>query len=72
VSVVFKKICRGLYINHEYGMSLSHEAVWHRDVGRKWELTFQLRYLMMAPSKHTKKFDTIKEARAYANALVQP
>lgn len=69
-TVVFQKIHKGLYISHEYNMSLSHEPVWSRDVGRKWELRFQLRYLMMAPSKHTKKFDTFKEARAYANALV--
>lgn len=70
-TVVFQKIHKGLYISHECGMTLSHEPVWSRDIGRKWELTFQLSHMgLMAPSKHSKKFDTIKEARAYANALV--
>jgi len=69
-TVVFQKIHKGLYISHEWGMSLSHEPVWSKDAGRKWELTFKLSHMgLMAPSKHSKKFDTIKEARAYANAL---
>lgn len=69
-TIVFQKIHKGLYISHERGMTLSHEPVWSREVGRKWELTFQLSHMgIMTPSKHTKKFDTIKEARAYANAL---
>src|SRR5688572_11223405 len=70
-TVVFQKVHKGLYMSHEYGMTLSHEAVWSRDVGRKWELTFKLSHMgLMAPSEHRKKFDTIKEARAYANALI--
>jgi len=72
-TVVFQKICQGQYISHEHGMSLSHELVWSRGAGRKWELTYQLSYrAMFAPSKHTKRFDTIAEAREYANALVHP
>ena len=71
-TVVFQKVHKGLYMSHEYGMTLSHEAVWSRDIGRKWELTFKLSHMgLMEPSKHSKKFDTIKEARAYANALVR-
>lgn len=71
-TVVFQRIHKGLYISHEYGMTLSHEATWSRDAGRKWELTFKLSYMgLMESSTHRKKFDTIKEARAYANALVR-
>lgn len=72
MTVVFQRLHKGLYISHEHGMTLSHEPVWSRDVGRKWELTFQLSYMgLLAPSKHTKKFDTLKEARTYANVLVR-
>jgi hypothetical protein len=71
-TVVFQKLHKGLYMSHEHGMTLSHEPVWFQDVGRKWELSFQLSHMgLMAPSKHSKKFDTIQEARAYANALVR-
>lgn len=71
-TVVFQKICKGLYISHEHGMSLSHEVVWARSAQRRWELTYQLSYMgIMTPSKHSKKFDSIKDARAYANALVK-
>ena len=71
-TVVFQRIHKGLYISHEHDMTLSHEPVWSCDVGRKWELTFQLSYMsLLAPSRHTKKFDTLKEARVYANALVR-
>lgn len=71
--VIFKKICRGLYISHAYSMTLSHEVVWSKDVGRRWELTFHITSGMglLAPSKHSKKFNTIAEARAYANALAE-
>jgi hypothetical protein len=69
-TVVWKKLSKGLYISHEHGMTLSHEVVWSRYPGRKWELTFKLQYGMLTPTKHTKKFDTVKEARAYANALL--
>lgn len=69
-TVVFQKIYKGLYISHEWGMTLSHEAVWSKAVGRKWELTWKESYMgLMAPSKQSKKFDTFKEARAHANAL---
>lgn len=69
-TVVFQKIHKGLYISHEWGMTLSHEVTWFKSVGRKWELTWQESYMgLMAPSKQSKKFDTIKEARAHANAL---
>jgi len=70
-TVVFTKLHKGLYISHQHGMSLSHEPVWSRDAGRKWELTYQISERNMTPSKYTQKFDTIKEARAYANALVK-
>lgn len=70
-TVVFQKISKGLYISHEHAMTLSHEAVWSKGARRKWELTYQLSYMgLMAPSKYTKKFDSIKEARTYANALI--
>lgn len=68
---VFKKICKGHYVCHEFSMFLSHELVWSKDAGRKWELTFHLTSGMglLAPSRHSKKFDSMQEARAYANAL---
>lgn len=69
-TVVFQKICKGLYISHEWGMSLHHEAVWSAAVGRKWELTWSESYLgLMVPTKRSQKFDTIKDAREHANAL---
>lgn len=69
-TVMFKKICKGLYISHEWNMSLSHEAVWSRDVGRKWELTWKESYMgLMAATKCSKKFDTIADARKFANNL---
>jgi len=70
--VVFKKICRGLYISHKYGMGLSHESVWSKYDGRKWVLSWSETsgLGLLTPNKRTKKFDTAAEARAYANALV--
>lgn len=70
---IFQKISKGLYISHEFGMTLSHEMVWSKDIGRRWELTFHITSGMglMAPSKHSKKFDTMQEAREYANALAR-
>jgi len=71
-TVVFQKIHRGLYISHEWGMTLDHEATWSQDVGRKWILTWRESYMgLMAPSERKLKFDTIAEARAHANALTR-
>lgn len=71
-TVVFQKIHRGLYISHEWGMTLDHEATWSQDVGRKWILTWRESYTgLMAPSERKKKFDTIGEARGHANALAR-
>jgi len=71
-TVVFQKVCKGLYMSHEHGMSLSHEPVWSKYEGRKWVLTYGVSTFpgLMAANKVSKKFDTIKEARTYANALV--
>ncbi len=44
-TVVFQRIHKGLYISHEHDMTLGHEPMWSRDVGRKWELTFRLSYI---------------------------
>jgi hypothetical protein len=72
-TVVFQKIHKGLYISHECGMTVDHEATWHKDNGRKWILSWHEASGMglLAPNKCSKKFDTLKEARAYANALVR-
>jgi len=72
-TVIFQKIHKGLYISHEYGMGLSHEPVWSKYEGRKWVLTWSVSSFpgLLASNKVSKKFDTIKEARAYANALVK-
>ena len=71
-TVVFQKIHKGLYISHEWGMTLDHEATWSRDVDRKWVLTWKESYMgLMAPSQRSQKFDTIGEARAHANALAR-
>lgn len=71
-TVVFKKICTGLYISHEWGMSLSHEATWYASIGRKWELTWKESHMgLMVPSKQYRKFDTIAEARIYANQIAE-
>lgn len=71
-TVIFQKVCRGLYMSHERGMTLSHEAVWDRAIGRKWVLTYKVTtFALLEGNKVTEKFNTIAEARARANRLLQ-
>lgn len=71
--VVFQKVHRGLYMSHETGMTIDHEVVWDRSVGRKWVLTWSERHMgLIDAGKRSKKFDTVKDARVYAAALVRP
>lgn len=72
-TVVFQKIHKGVYISHECGMTLDREAVWYKDNGRKWVLSWHETSGMglLAPNKCSKRFDTLKEARDHANALVR-
>ena len=69
-TVVFEKICKGMYVSHVWDMWLNHELIWDASVGRKWELTWSESYLgLMAPTKRSKKFDTMAEAREHANEI---
>jgi hypothetical protein len=72
-TVIFVKICRGLYISHAHDMGLSHEPVWNKHEGRKWVLSWKVTSFagLFEGNKVTKKFDTMQEARAFANALVK-
>jgi len=72
-TVIFQKICKGLYISHERGMALSHELTWHKAEGRKWILSWHETsgLGLFSPNKLSKKFDSVSDARAYANALLR-
>ena len=65
----FKRICKGLYMNHELGMAMSREAVWNTDEGRKWIATWKVVESGLFHSERTAKFDLMSEARAHLNKL---
>lgn len=69
--LVFKKIHKGLYINHEFKMTLEHEVSWRISEGRKWIAAWNESYMgLMEPTRRTRKFDAMADARAFLNNLV--
>ena len=61
----FKKICKGLYMNHDWDFVISRQVVWRKSEGRKWEASWYESYLGMDRTKRTSQFDTMKEARDF-------
>lgn len=66
----FKRLAKGLYCNHAWGMTISHEAVWNKVDGRKWEATWKITSYGMSTFDASRKFDTLAEARAFLLGLV--
>jgi hypothetical protein len=69
--LIFKKIVRGMYINHEWKMGYSHELVWSTSEGRRWEAYWHESAMwgLMSPTRRTAKFDTAAAARAFLNSI---
>ena len=68
----FRKICKGLYKNDEHGISLDHESTWRRVEGRKWIMSWEVTSAPgVAPSPRTQKFESMAEARRFAEELVK-
>ncbi len=72
MTIRFKRICAGLYMNHEYSMSISHEAVWLKSEGRKWVAQWKVTdFPGFPPRKRESKFDTLREAREFLRQLIR-
>lgn len=67
-----KRVCKGLYMDHENGFVVDHELAWEKSVGRKWVAEWKESYMgLFAPSERRQKFDTFAEARAFLAGLLK-
>lgn len=68
----FRRIASGLYINHEYGVTLSRDLVWSKAEGRKWTVKYSVSsYPGLAPNPVERRADSYAEARDIANRAVE-
>ncbi len=66
-----KKICRGMYLDHQNDVGINHELVWSKAQGRKWIAHYHTcMHLVGGKNRREESFDTLKEARDFLKGVL--